>query len=390
MSIFTISEKSNLCFSNILKPDFDFSKPIEEMTIPRKGIKVSLYGFTPKTKKYKEYGANAIRNILSLPFQTSDSKGFSTLIKALEYLGYKTGLTMQPMPYNFYVSYRKNEFSINFKQNLLRLNSLNQKKVSILAHSMGNLNVLFNLQKLSQDEKNKLIQNYIAIAPVYLGAYKANKVLLSGLDELITFYGLFGFHFKAAKMTTTHQISLFELGIKDAFHLYKNEKWFQNIKKRIEYEKDPQNIPFKDSGIPFWPKYTDKCYPEKLEFFYQNCNFGIRDTRQSFIKIGDESFMIEDLERMYEQFALSSILPKIYQKVHSNDMAFYKPGVPTFLFFNNSVKTLSEFHYFKDLPEKIKENKFPTLKFIDYSFRDQTVPTFSSILPGLRWAFQYE
>lgn len=49
------------------------------------------------------------------------------------------------IPYNFYLSFRKNEFSEKFLSNLKRMKNLTGKKATILAHSMGNLNVLFNL-----------------------------------------------------------------------------------------------------------------------------------------------------------------------------------------------------------------------------------------------------
>ena len=47
---------------------------------------------------------------------------------------------------------------------------------------------------------------------------------------------------------------------------YQKEEWFKNIKKRIDYENDTKDeIEFKDSGIPWWPKKTETCYDEFLK-----------------------------------------------------------------------------------------------------------------------------
>lgn len=48
---------------------------------------------------------------------------------------------------------------------------LTGKKVSIIGHSMGNLNILYNLHHLDKIFKKKYVRNYMAIAPPFLGSY---------------------------------------------------------------------------------------------------------------------------------------------------------------------------------------------------------------------------
>ena len=63
---------------------------------------------------------------------------------------------------------------------------------------MGNLNVLYNLSKMNSEEKDKYLNGYIAVAPVYLGAFKAFNSFISGLKDLYSMNGKIGFHYKAA------------------------------------------------------------------------------------------------------------------------------------------------------------------------------------------------
>ena len=88
------------------------------------------------------------------------------------------------------------------------------KKVTIVAHSMGNLNVLYNLGRMPRDLKRKMISNYVALAPPYLGSYKATKTLAMGNDEYL-YKGTIGFHFNGSVKTTSNQVSLYELLIKN-------------------------------------------------------------------------------------------------------------------------------------------------------------------------------
>lgn len=91
------------------------------------------------------------------------------------------------------------------------MQKLTKKKVIVVGHSMANLNILYNLGLMAQDEKLKLVRGYMAIGPPYLGAYKASKILLSNNDELITFGGKLGFKYGAQAQTISSQLSIYEI-----------------------------------------------------------------------------------------------------------------------------------------------------------------------------------
>lgn len=64
------------------------------------------------------------------------------MIDYFENAGYTSGLTLQSIPYNYYFSLQNNEVSV-FKDILLRLKKLTGKKVVVVGHSMGSLNILY-------------------------------------------------------------------------------------------------------------------------------------------------------------------------------------------------------------------------------------------------------
>lgn len=387
LNIFTIFEKTRMCFSKLIVAKFDRNEPIERMVKKREGIKIKILGFTEETKKKRNCGKFAVGDLLNLPIQIEETRQFSVLIKTLEHLGYHNGLTYQAAPYNFYLSLTNNELTNKFSSIIKNLNKYTGKKVGLIAHSMGSNNVLYNLTKLSKEFKKKYINNFLAITPGFSGCLRANTVILSGFQDF-SFLGM-GFSFNAATLATTNQLSLYELTGRDAFSLYKNEPWFGNILKRIEYEKNP-DIGFKNSGIPFWPSVKDKCYEKNLKTYSQECKIGIEDSSKKYIKVGDKRYGISDMEELYKKYKLTKDVLDTYKKTFSNILLETNPGVPMVIMYLNSIKTPNEFHYKKDLDKTLKKKKFGKIIYKGYGRGDDTVSTYGALLPGFKWAFEYE
>ena len=387
LNIFTIFEKTRMCFSKLIVAKFDRNQPIEKMVKKRKGIKISTLGFSDQTKKSKTCGKNAIGDLLNWPVQIDETRQFSVLMRTLEHLGYTNGLTYQAAPYNFYLSITNNQLTKNFSKIIKNLKKYTGKKVGIVAHSMGSNNVLINLSKMTKKFKKNYIHNFLAITPGFSGCLRANTVILSGFQDF-SFMGM-GFNFKAATLATTNQLSLYELTGRDAFSLYKNEPWFKNILKRLEYEKNPK-IGFENSGIPFWPSIKDKCYEKNFNTFSQECKIGIEDSSKKYIKVGDKRYGINDMEELYKKYRLSEHVLNTYKKTFSNILLESNPGVPTVIMYLNSIKTANEFHYNKDLDETLKNKQFGKIIYKGYGRGDDTVSTYGALLPGFKWAFAYE
>ena len=55
-----------------------------------------------------------------------------------------------------------------------------QKRVMVLAHSLGNLYTRFFLKKMTAGWKKKYVRGFIAVAPPTAGAVKSLRIVTSG------------------------------------------------------------------------------------------------------------------------------------------------------------------------------------------------------------------
>lgn len=86
-------------------------------------------------------------------------------------------MNLQALPYDWRLSYKEVSLNGKFKNILQRLYETTGKKTLIVAHSFGNLHVAHNLWNMSQEDKDKYVARYIALAPPYLGS----GLLVSGI-----------------------------------------------------------------------------------------------------------------------------------------------------------------------------------------------------------------
>lgn len=108
------------------------------------------------------------------------------------------------------------------------------KKASIVAHSYGNLNTLYNIWRLTLAERESLIQRYFAIAPPFLGAPTTAAMMLGGSSSY-HFKGM-GLNFDSFKKTLGSFPSAFDLMPKNTWKLFEQNDWLKSVKKRIAEE----------------------------------------------------------------------------------------------------------------------------------------------------------
>lgn len=190
MSLYAISMSNSLCFAQLIKPHLNFDQDVDNLVSPRKGVKVQIYGYTSGTEESRQCGNKAIGDLLPWSFQINKSVAYSTMIQAFEKMGYVSGVNLQSIPYNYYYSFKHNELNMTFRSILERMKFYTGKKVTLVAHSMGNMNVMHQLSKMSQEEKDTYIHSYVPIAAPFLGSVYANKVLVGGDQEFSTLFGL--------------------------------------------------------------------------------------------------------------------------------------------------------------------------------------------------------
>lgn len=390
LSILSISERTNICFASLIKPHYDSSKPVESMFFPREGIKIKVHGFSPETKSDNKCGCSAIENLLPLPVQTATTEGFYELNLVLQHVGYVPGLTMQAIPYNFYYSYRKNEFKMSFRDNLVRLNKLTGKQTTIVAHSMGNLNTLHNLSLMDLKQK-QLIFNWISISAPFLGTVRSQKLLLTGSDEFATFGGLIGFKFHPFIDTVNNQMSIYEMAAVDPFEIYKGEPFMKEIQKKMDYEAFFPKINFADSGFLFWPSASQTCYDRYLENIDITCRMKLPDiTHMPLLKIGKDEYFMKDTYRMFEEHQLNVYTKILYNKLKDPELLKTFPEVPVILIFTNSIITPAYYEFGDDFQKMIQSGMYPRPILTGHVYGDQTVPAYSTFLPALRWAYGFD
>ena len=389
MSIITTSKKENICWASFIKQNIDFTKPITENPIETKGYKIRVFGNTENTKDKWACGNGAITNLLNLPFgvQTKETKGYDKIIEKLEKMGYYAGLTYQSLPFNFLKSFTNPKFTINFNNNLNRLFSLTKKKVILLSHSFGNLNVYNQLTKnLSQTEKDKKIKNWLSLNPPFLGALKIHRNLLGGDNSLMIVPHLIGLHYRASVMAN-NDLGTYELLLKNPYFMFKNEEWFLDVKKRTFYENGETD--FENSGFDFLPRIEEKCGPEQYE--WNDCKMGFYDLSKNFtFRIMEEDFLLEDDYGMLDRFNLTQNTTAFYNLTHNEDyFKFENPGVSSVFFVMRTLKTFKQFIFDFNITDVTSKENFAIPEII-YGHGDGTVASFSQLIPPLKWANEFK
>lgn len=122
------------------------------------------------------------------PDAQTESIYFAGLVEALLHLGYVRGQNLLGAPYDWRLSpnYLPEYFS-TFQQTIENAYAVNNSKVAIVCHSMGNLFFLTFLRSVSQEWKDKYILTYVAASPPWVGAVAAVQSLTSGYDFSIPY-----------------------------------------------------------------------------------------------------------------------------------------------------------------------------------------------------------
>lgn len=388
VAFFSFNEQANNCFSELISVNLDINASYDDMFIPKKGVSVKTFGTTPLSKD-GTCGASAITGQLPDFMETDeDLKGFENMIKGLEHVGYVSGLTYQPLPYNWYLSQRKNEVSESFFSHLQRLKLLTGKKTTIIAHSSGNNNVLYNLNRLSNYQRDNYVFNYLAISPTFLGTNEAAKQIIGGTDQFMLSETV-GFRLPASKKTLTNQASSFELFPKNPFTLYENQNFMGFVYQRMRYEQTVGGLNI-SSGIPFWPKKDENCYDNDLYHFPSSCSIGLYNTSSNDIISfeGGDSYKLSEFDRLVAEKPLTPEMPINFHRLTNDLTTQMSPGVPTVVLFANTVRTNISFEFSNSFDNRVNNGEYPTFKSKTYGNGDGVVPTYSQIVQPMKWAFE--
>lgn len=338
MSIMLATSGARNCFSAVF--GFDTSKVMEGgQLLERKGLKVVVEGTSPKTKSKKDGKCawNAIMNLNTTGSQTSGTTVFAAFLKLYENAGYKNGVNLQALPYDFRLDYQKNELNTRFGAVIREMYANLGKKIAIFAHSFGNYQTVHNLMKFTQEEKDTMIARYTALGPPYLGAPQTMRMLF-GLDNSFAQdlgsleVGITGAMFKK---TVAILKGFYNLMPKNTFNILKDRPFMKAIHERIEAERHGHALTT-NTVLDLLPQPTESCMPgftSRDEF----CNFGFVDMSDAG-HIEDTRITHANLEGLFEKYAVVDSAKELYKSVEDDLFEVLKnPGVQTNVMFSSTV-----------------------------------------------------
>lgn len=428
------SESSRTCFMGLigLKPVKTESNG--EITLEfvntTPGVEIFPYGMSDQTSQQStsKCAFDGITNLLSIELdinlivdriKVDPQSYFNNLRLYFQDKGYISGVTMQALPYDWrrgyqdHLLYKGGQLLSTIKS----LYALTGKKVMLVAHSMGNLNVQFNLWKMSQQDKDQFIARYVALAGPVLGAPESTMGPLgmnNFLEILNTPYISLGVTAGMFRSVIAKYPSTFQLCVKRFFRENLAEPWMKMLLQRAKEETegteltDKQNIInriFPDTketcNRGFTGRKSDKC----VGYFYDLFDLGeITDNNGKIHQINPDTSA-----NIFGSFSYDDMSPLIYK--YSEDKLFDKQenlGVQTNIVFSSHFPTRYKMFY-KEVPlNKTLVNEYFKLNEIESNFDevdkdghpikgdvlykpgDKSVLTSSAISPGIKWAYEFD
>ena len=382
------------CFSKMIGINWESTKGTLEETVV-KGIKINPVGMTPDTKHNSRCGFEAISNLLPISniLSPSDLKAYDKLRAVLENKGYKIGISLQALPYDWRKSFNNNEVSRSLIDLIKKMHAITGKKVSIVAHSFGNVNTLNVLNKVSQNVKDTYIKRFFAIAPPFLGSPKTVQMLLGG-DGEFSMYGL-GVTFWMMKMSISKFAGIFDLMPRRTWNLYLNSPWMKSILNRIQMEKAStpkyQLSPSEDIVSSIFPDPSRVCFATEWKIRSNKCLIGMEELN-IIGGVDKEILTVDNISEMFNKHSFFEMAGKLFEKESQGGYDnMQNPGVETVIIYSSMLNTPKEYHYSKSpKTSTTKEDSgfYPADK-IRYTLGDETVLASSSLLPGFKWAYEY-
>lgn len=398
LSFFSAAETNHKCFNELIKINFNATSHIDEIRYASpKGVRVTWYGNTSATKQYSQCGSASIRDISGLFHFGCDAEGFGKFIRSFENLGYQNGLSIQAIPYDFRKGVIYNDFGEIFKRSLKLMRNLTGKKITVVAHSMGNNHVLHAFNQMLQSEKDEQVYQYIAIGPPFAGTLNPLQAALSGFKEF-QYFNIFGLDFEAQKSFLLSP-SLLECFPSDSFERFQNESWMREVINRIEEEKkftifDNDTFNSSNFSLSWFPSPLEKCSNFRKE--NESCsNYFINFLKEPIAKIMDEDFYAkkDDFFKLIKNFSIvGNDSVEIYEEIlkHKlNNLENY--NVETTIIFTSFFDTIKKITYKSNPREKtqIQQDFFWDEEML-YGKGDGNVLTSSVLVPAAKWIWEYK
>lgn len=378
MSILTNKEDNKMCFAGLVEALIDNST--NPATVKQKpGLYVTVKGFTPETIKNSDCGTSSTEDVIPDIPNPEETANFKLLIHRLKAMGYRSGLTLQAMPYDFRLATGQDTASRGLPTVLLNMKKLTNKKIVILAHSFGNLKAAYGLWSMDQADKDESVHVFLSLAPPFLGAAKPISYLTCGSNEFS-----FPFHL-GIDMPTWIRIagsfpSVFELAPQPSFVTQTGQTWMQRILARIAYENGTSSDPV----YPWMPLRNDSCYQN---FTNKSCSSGlfIMDHYASYLGLRVNN---SNLHQWLYNHSFSNNTDAMWTMVDPRWETLPNINVPTVIVYASIVPTEGFFTFNQDPKITWSKGEFCSSKNMSWSplTGDDTVPAPSAVSAALKWA----
>jgi hypothetical protein len=396
-SLINPTSKSNICMSNLL--GFKWATNNGLLVTPGiSGITVTAMGLTESTRLDSKCGFDSMSNLLPLldVLTPRKYKMFEILRTSLEARGYKVGLTLQALPYDWRKTFYSNDITDRFERVVTDMYRITGKKVSFAAHSMGNMNMLNMMKNFSQDKKDRMIQRYFALAPPYLGSPTTFSMLISGGDSY--YFAGFGLNFYTFKRTVATFPSMYDLMPRRLWTIYRDAPWLKSVVNRIKIERgiSPPHVISADDDIvtKIFPATNKVCYPNDWnDGKSQYCKTEMEELN-NIGSINSEQVTVDNISEMLGKYSFEPLAITQYnnQGRRGSYDTMINPGIQTVLLFSSINKTPITYQYKNNPKIKTLPEDAPYVKpdFVTESFGDGSVLAVSTLVPGFKWAYEFD
>lgn len=186
----------NKCFTTIFGMDISKDEKTGLLHFSdKKGVSISPLGSTESSRRNSHCGFDAMCNMLPTnDYIELNLDFFEPMRVFLEKMGYVHGLTLQGLPSDWRLVIQDNKLNDKFMKVLVEMNGITGKKITIVGHSMGNINIYHNLLNIDHKNKDELVERWIAIAPPFMGGPMALTYSLTyngiGYDNMLGEFGM--------------------------------------------------------------------------------------------------------------------------------------------------------------------------------------------------------
>mmetsp|Transcript_60009 Transcript_60009/g.69499 ORF Transcript_60009/g.69499 Transcript_60009/m.69499 type:complete len:692 (+) Transcript_60009:34-2109(+) len=404
LGAFTISDHK--CFGKMMSFDYQKSQKLPYNKYAHiKGLEVTWYGNTPETYNDADGGFNSVQDLAPLPVQTKGTKEFRGLADNLVKMGYQKGLSLFTIPYDFRLNHMANSVRYSLERTIRYAYELTGKKAVIIGHSLGNINTLPVLTKITPEMKDKMVAAFIALMPPFGGVSGTIRTHVGGDDSLLL-TSFLGVQVSNQRQLMTAFSSIFELLPGDAFFRFKDEPWMKEIIARVEAEekydiKTPEGAEYwsntSDIPLPWFPNPSNTCF-ENFKLRPEECRTLISDmTKIPIAVIEGEEFYAkrEDIYKLIDErfhfLSSTEFTRNMYNDALQNkNFLMTNPGVPVVYVYGSHIPTEITNEWYEDPDLTIMHNafKFPDKQTKKYG--DDRVEVSYSLPIALKWAWEHK